>query len=77
MLDLGYADFRECDTGEVPRIPLLGSRVNKGKSTEGQSPDMEHHPGSSYPPPSSLKSSIKALCGVVSSCFSELQAASR
>jgi hypothetical protein len=26
-----YANFRECPKGEVRRIPLLGTSVNKGK----------------------------------------------
>ena len=33
MLDRGYADFRESDTGEVRRISLLGTWVNKAKRT--------------------------------------------
>jgi hypothetical protein len=29
--DRGYADFRECNTAEIPRIPLPGSRVNSAR----------------------------------------------
>src|SRR5215217_1281238 len=39
-LDWGFTDFREHGTGEVPRTPLLGGRMDKGKRarTAAQSP---------------------------------------
>jgi hypothetical protein len=37
VVDRSYANFRECPKGELPRIPILGTWVNKAKEGRDRS----------------------------------------